>query len=422
MEKPNKQHHSIITKKENTHDKYAFKKNRNVLNTFRDNPEFLSTLPQYAFKLLNNISTTLVYASSNYISVDITLSQKGIARIFNKILMDSSYLPESKFLKTVVEKMYRLSGMIKDEFIHILIISCIDSLYSNHSRIQKFAEPVLTEFLDKIVCHPKKSFKNKLDIFPVEGYSTDIYIFNSLNYNGLISPQDKLGILTHNFVPYLQVPELRKYVLNQIYIKSNEDDHWEITEVELQKISDPEMKALIVDNPPDISLTTHTIRKIKYTVRKFNPNLIIIINNVYTPFVGKFNSLFNAIPSNTIGIYSFSKYFDITEWNLGSIFMHKSNIIDNKLLKKAPQVVHNRYLIFNIIPNKIKFIDRILIDSKQFSEYHTVGMSPSHQTILSLFIMYDLMNKDKFYNKQNKSILYNKIYNLLRPNAYILGR
>jgi aspartate 4-decarboxylase len=54
-------------------------------------------------------------------------------------------------------------------------------MYPDPPRIQNFVEPVLSEYLDKVIYKPTKSFKDKILIFPTEGSSAAIiYIFDSL--------------------------------------------------------------------------------------------------------------------------------------------------------------------------------------------------------------------------------------------------
>ena len=60
-----------------------------------------------------------------------------------------------------------------------------------------------------------------------------------------------------------------------------------------------------------------TIRLIKTIVKKANPNLMIISDDVYGTFVDNFQSLVADLPYNSIGVYSFSKYFGVTGWRLG---------------------------------------------------------------------------------------------------------
>ncbi|MEJ2626768.1 MAG: aminotransferase class I/II-fold pyridoxal phosphate-dependent enzyme [Pseudolabrys sp.] len=71
-----------------------------------------------------------------------------------------------------------------------------------------------------------------------------------------------------------------------------------------------------------------TIDRIVNIVKRKNPNLIIITDDVYGTFVEGFRSLMADLRRNIIGVYSFSKYFGATGWRLGVVAIHQDNIYD----------------------------------------------------------------------------------------------
>ncbi len=71
-------------------------------------------------------------------------------------------------------------------------------------------------------------------------------------------------------------------------------------------------------------------------VEKKNPGLVIITDDVYGTFVNGFASLMSVLPRNTIGVYSFSKYFGCTGWRLGVIAVNQDNIFDEKPSRHLP--------------------------------------------------------------------------------------
>lgn len=396
-----------------------------VLDAGRGNPNFFSTLPRYAFALLMKICTELGNNLSEY-SCDIGYipekSKKySISKIFYKKLKKThDDLQTKKFLRKACEKMQRLSGMKKDDFIHNLVTSTIGCNYPYPPRIQNFLEPILTEFFDKNIYIPKIPLKVK--IMPTEGCAMAIiYVFNSLKYNGLVIPGDSIGIITPIFSPYLEIPSLENYKLKQICIKSDPEDNWEIPDEEIEKIGDTNMKAMFLvnpTNPTSLSLSGSSIRKISSVIRKKNPNLIIIEDSVYAPYVQEYNSFFTILPKNTIGVFSMSKYFGVTGWRLGNIIIHNNNIIDNMMLKNSPHDVHSRYKMLNIQPEKIKFIDRILADSRQVAEAHVAGLSTPQQVLMGLFATYDILGNSIDYKNTIFDILHDRIQALLDPIDY----
>jgi aspartate 4-decarboxylase len=392
-----------------------------ILNAGRGNPNFYSTIPRYAFGLLTIFSTTIGLQENN-IDLGMMPKKEGIAKKLNVFLKQVENKVSGLFLINAINKMKNITGFSDDELVYDIVISTIGCFYPNPSRVQNFVEPVLVEYIGKFIY--KTNLQNNVRIFPTEGASAAIiYIFNSLKYNGLVVKGDSIGILTPIFSPYLEIPDLDNYKLVQVCIKANpDDDNWEIPDSEIEKIGNKKMKAIFICNPTNpsaISLTKQTIHKIKNIIKKKNPNLIIIEDNVYAPFVDEFNDFMEIIPENTIGVYSFSKYFGVTGCRLGTITIHNNNIIDNVLLKRAPTQIHNRYSMITNNFKNIPFIDRLLEDSRQVAEAHTAGLSTPQQVMMSLYAMYDYLDTDRKYNKLIKKILKERLNLLLKPIKYI---
>ena len=59
------------------------------------------------------------------------------------------------------------------------------------------------------------------------------------------------------------------------------------------------------------------IGKLVKLVKTKRPDLLILTDDVYGTFVPGFRSLMADLPRNTIGVYSYSKYFGCTGWRLG---------------------------------------------------------------------------------------------------------
>ena len=399
------------------------KSEQEILDAGRGNPNFFSTLPRYAFGLLQLFSTHISSKLSSLDGIGFIPEEKGIGIELKRLININIKTSTGKFLMDAFEKMKSITGFSEDKLAHNIIISTLGCFYPNPPRIQPYVEPVLAAFLSKLVYNNEK-LKNQIKIFPTEGSAAAIiYIFNSLKYNNLLVEGDKIGLFTPIFSPYLEIPTLKNYNLTQICIQSNPNDNWEINDEELSKIGNKNMKVLFLcnpNNPTSLSLSKTTIRKISYIVNKSNPNLIIITDNVYAPYIDNFNSLMNELPYNTIGVYSFSKYFGVTGWRLGTIAINENNIIDKKLLKNAPDSVNKRYSMVTTKPEIIPFIDRLLLDSRQVAESHMAGLSTPQQVLMTLFAIHDYMDIHRVYNKNVKNLLKKRMNLLLNPIKYEL--
>ncbi len=111
-------------------------------------------------------------------------------------------------------------------------------------------------------------------------------------------------------------------------------------------------------------------------------------------------SLLGELPQNTIGVYSYSKYFGCTGWRLGVIAVHEDNIFD-KMITKLPdadvKALDTRYGALTLEPRKLKFIDRIVADSRDVALNHTAGLSLPQQVMMSLFSLAEMMDAEKKY-------------------------
>ena len=58
---------------------------------------------------------------------------------------------------------------------------------------------------------------------------------------------------------------------------------------------------------------------------------MMLTDDVYGTFVDDFRSLLGELPHNTLGVYSYSKYFGCTGWRLGVIAIHEDNVFDRMI-------------------------------------------------------------------------------------------
>ncbi len=66
-------------------------------------------------------------------------------------------------------------------------------------------------------------------------------------------------------------------------------------------------------------------------------DLMIVTDDVYGTFCDKFKSLMVTMPYNTLGVYSYSKYFGATGWRLGVIALAKDNVYNKRIANHSSQ-------------------------------------------------------------------------------------
>ena len=141
---------------------------------------------------------------------------------------------------------------------------------------------------------------------------------------------------------------------------------------------------------------------------KERPDLILLTDDVYGTFADDFVSLFALAPKNTILVYSYSKYFGATGWRLGAIATHRDNVLDKliaELPKDAKKQLHERYESITTEPDKLKFIDRLVADSRTVALNHTAGLSTPQQVQMVLFSLFSLMDTPDAYKNALKRLI-----------------
>jgi aspartate 4-decarboxylase len=231
------------------------------------------------------------------------------------------------------------------------------------------------------------------------------YIFKSLKANRLLRPGDTIALGTPIFTPYIEMTHLEDYALNVVNIQAPQENRFQYTDAELKKLEDPKIKAFFLvnpGNPTGVALSKETIGKLANLAKSKRPDLMLLTDDVYGTFVKDFRSLLGELPQNTIGVYSYSKYFGATGWRLGVIAVHEDNIFD-KMIAKLPdadlKALDKRYGALTLEPRKIKFIDRIVADSRDVALNHTAGLSLPQQVMMSLFSLAEMMDGAKLYQK-----------------------
>jgi aspartate 4-decarboxylase len=234
-----------------------------------------------------------------------------------------------------------------------------------------------------------------------------------------LHPGDTIALGTPIFTPYLEMTHLEDYDLKVVHVKAPQKNRFQYTDEEIQKLEDPKIKAFFIvnpGNPTGMAMSKETIGKITKLVKTKRPDLMLLTDDVYGTFVDDFRSLLGELPENTIGVYSYSKYFGCTGWRLGVIAVHEDNIFD-KMIADLPaadvKALDKRYGALTLEPRKIKFIDRIVADSRDVALNHTAGLSLPQQVMMSLFSLSEMMDTEKHYQTACKEIVNRRAWTLI---------
>lgn len=390
------------------------------LNAGRGNPNWIATTPREGYFLLGQFAITESKRVMEHpAGVGGMPQAQGIAGRLEAWLSKHKDMPGADFLAAMVPFAVKTFGFEPDAFVHELVDSIIGDNYPVPDRMLVHNERITHEYLMWAMCgNPRPA--GKFDLYAVEGGTAAMcYIFKSLKANRLLVPGDTIALGTPIFTPYIEMPHLEDYALNIVNIEAPQENRFQFTDAELYKLEDPKIKAFFLvnpGNPTGVALNPETIAKIANFVKTARPDLMILTDDVYGTFVPNFRSLLGELPQNTIGVYSFSKYFGATGWRLGVIAIHEDNIFDKKIAKLPDaglRALDKRYGPITLEPRKLKLIDRIVADSRDVALNHTAGLSLPQQVMMSLFSLTELMDTEKRYQTACREIVYRRVTALL---------
>ena len=385
------------------------------LNAGRGNPNWIATTPREGFFLLGQFAIT---ESKRVMEHPAGLGgmpeARGSANRLAAWLSKHKEMPGSEFLAALVPFAVKMFGFEPDAFVHELVDSIIGDNYPVPDRMLVHNERITHEYLMWAMCGSPKP-KGKFDLYAVEGGTAAMcYIFKSLKANRLLKPGDTIALATPIFTPYIEMTHLEDYALNVVNIQATQENKFQFTDAELKKLENPTIKAFFLvnpGNPTGVALGKETIGKLANLVKTKRPDLMLLTDDVYGTFVHDFRSLLGELPHNTIGVYSYSKYFGCTGWRLGVIAVHEDNLYD-KMIAKLPdgelKALDKRYLPITLEPRKLKFVDRIVADSRDVALNHTAGLSLPQQVMMSLFSLSELMDAAKAYQAACMEIVHRR--------------
>ena len=416
-------------------DESARKSTHIMLNAGRGNPNWISTVPREAFFLLGQFAleeclreTELADEMAGAAGVP---NRKRIASRFVQFLKKHAQSPGVTLLKGTYEYLVTEKGVDENELVYEWAEGVIGDQYPVPDRILKYTEMLVRDYLDQELCDNQPP-EGIFDLFATEGGTAAMcYIFDSLQQNFLLNKGDKIVLFAPVFTPYIEIPEQARYLFNVIEIKAlkmTKDGYhtWQYQEKDLDVLKDPSVKAAFItnpSNPPSYGLTKVLMNRIVEIVRNDNPNLMIITDDVYATFIPHFRSMMAELPKNTLCVYSFSKYFGATGWRLAVIALHQDNIYD-RMIRELPrdkqELLKKRYSSLSLHPEDIRFIDRMVADSRQVALNHTAGLSLPQQTQMSLFASFALLDAENTYKKRMQDMIHERLHTLWESTGFTL--
>ncbi len=384
---------------------------RMMLNAGRGNPNWTATVPRQAFFQLGLFAVQESQRTFSVPNMGGHISNEGLLGRFTKFTGRIQGDAGAAMLVGALDYVGQELGLDPQVFLSELAAGILADNYPSPDRILKQIETVCNRYLRQEMC-ADDPVPGKFDLFATEGGTAAMcYIFNSLVENKLLQKGDKIALGTPIFTPYLEIPHLNDYELVEVEVSGDEHNDWQMSDEALDKLKDPSVKAFFLvnpGNPSSVSIQQSSLDHLARLVENERRDLIILTDDVYGTFVNGFRSLMAICPRNTICVYSYSKFFGATGWRLGVIAIHEDNLFDQKIasLSEADRnALGERYGSVSLDVAGMKFIDRLVADSRAVALNHTAGLSTPQQVQMALFSLFSLMDAGAPYKKDAQQVV-----------------
>jgi aspartate 4-decarboxylase len=370
---------------------------RMMLNAGRGNPNWVALEPRAAYFRLGEFAV----AESGRVALGPDFGglpkRRGIAERLRAFLALHPDAPGTGLLTRGLDYARDALGFDPD----LLVGEWVDGVLGDHYplpvRMLTHAEQLVRAHLVAEV-FAGDAAGGRYDLFAVEGASAGItYVFQSLVHSGLLAPGDCVAVGVPIFTPYLEVPRLPEYRFDLVEVAQDEALGWRYPAAQIDRLRDPRVKAFLAVNPSNptaVAMDPATVARVGEIVRE-RPDLIVITDDVYAPFVDGFRSLASTAPANTILLYSFSKFWGATGLRLGVVGLHGTNALDARLAAATGEQLASaqaRYGAVSMAPERMKLIDRMAADSRAVGLNHTAGLSTPQQIQMTLFALDGLLD------------------------------
>ena len=395
------------------------------LNAGRGNPNWICTTAREAFGTLLRFGI-----EESRRSLDLPdfgrqiLKRPGLAERYSDFLASNATAPGVKLLRETWDLGIKQLKFEPEAFAYELTHGVIGDSYPVPDRMLRHCEQIVHQYIAQEMSAGRPP-KGKWDLFATEGGTAAMcYIFETLRINSLLHSGDTIALGVPIFTPYIEITHMDPFKFKTVNLdasveKRRDGSHmWQYSDAEIDKLADKRIKALFLvnpSNPPSYAMRPSSMRRLVNLVKTKRRDLIIITDDVYGTFVPGFRSTMAELPRNTIGVYSYSKHFGCTGWRLGVVAVHQDNIFDEMLAKLPSEkraALNHRYSPITMEPEKVRFIDRMVADSRMVALNHTAGLSLPQQIQMMLFSSFSLLDKTDSY-KQLCRLIVNRRYQAL---------
>ena len=329
---------------------------------------------------------------------------QGIAGRLEAWLAKHADMPGASFLAEMVPFAVKTFGFEPDAFVHELVDSIIGDNYPVPDRMLVHNERITHEYLMWAMCgNPRPA--GKFDLYAVEGGTAAMcYIFKSLKANRLLHPGDTIALGTPIFTPYIEMTHLEDYALKVVNIEAPQENRLPVHRRGAQEAGGPEDQGVLrrqsrqsdgrraqqgddrQDRQAGEDEASRPDAPDRRRVRNVRPGLPLAARRAAAQHDRR------VLLLEVLRLHGLAarRHRRPRRQHLRQDDREASGHAICKALDK-------RYGALTLEPRKVKFIDRIVADSRDVALNHTAGLSLPQQVMMSLFSLAELMDGEKRY-------------------------
>ena len=391
----------------------AHRGDRLMLNAGRGNPDWVALEPREAFALLQLFALTESRAASSPELPEPVggmcfggLPRKpGIANRLHGFLATRDDAA-SRLLRRGMAHAQGVLGLDADRLVGEWVDGVLGDHYPVPPRMLACSGALVRAHLAELLFGGDPQAAG-LDLFAVEGASAGIaYLFQTLMHSGLLARGDAIALGVPIFSPYLEIPRLPECGFEVVEVAQDPANGWRYPVAELDKLRDSRVRLFLAVNPSNPTAVAMESESVAHIARilEDRPDLILVTDDVYAPFVESHRSLAQTAPRNTVLLYSFSKFWGATGLRLGVVGLHTDNVIDARLARAGIDGAR-RYASLASDPGSLRFLDRMVADSRAVAMNHTAGLSTPQQVQMALFALDALLDTQGLRTRAARELL-----------------
>ena len=388
------------------------------LNAGRGNPNWIATEPRSAFFLLGQFAITesqrtMQPACRRRRNAEGAGHRRAACRLARR---RTPTCPAPRSCENVVPWAVKTFDFNADAFVHELVDSIIGDNYPVPDRMLVHNERIVREYLQWAMCgEPRPA--GTFDLYAVEGGTAAMcYLFKSLKANRLLNPGDTIAMVTPIFTPYLEMPHLEDYDLQDRSSSRRGRSSAGSSPTRIwRRCSIPKVKAFFVVNPgqplrggpqprvdrgdrprPREASRSHAADRRR--LRDVRAGLPIAARRV-SAGTRSASTPTASTSAARAGASASSRCTRTTS----------STRRSPRIPSRVAQALDKRYAPLTLEPRTIKFIDRIVADSRDIALNHTAGLSLPQQVMMTLFSLAELHDEKKVYQQACIDILRKRV-------------